>query len=107
MIRNKGHTDLYGSNRIAWHDGTEVPRFHPRKTKGEEPAGRRRYTAPFCIWSAMYSDWRRARATIVSVGFSPPLLVNWLPSETKRFFTSCDWPYLLTTPSRGFSDMRF
>src|SRR6202046_5472935 len=34
----------------------------------------------------MYSDWRRARATIVSVGFSPPLLVNWLPAWVAELF---------------------
>lgn len=54
----------------------------------------------------MKSAWRSARATIVSVGLQAAPVVNWLPSETNRFFTSCVWPFLFTTPSRGRSLMR-
>ena len=43
---------------------------------------------------------------MVSVGFSAPPVVNWLPSETNRFLMSWVWPYLLTTPSRAFALIR-
>ena len=36
----------------------------------------------------MYSAWRIARVTMVSVGFSAAPVVNWLPSETNRFLMS-------------------
>ena len=55
---------------------------------------------------AMVSAWRIARDTIVSVGLQAAPLVNWLPSETNRFGTSCAWPNLLITPSRAFSLIR-
>ena len=54
----------------------------------------------------MYSAWRIASATIVSVGLAAAPVVNWLPSETNRFGTSCAWPNALTTPSSGRSLMR-
>jgi hypothetical protein len=50
------------------------------------------------ISPAMYSAWRIARATIVSVGFSAALVVNWLPSEMNRLAMSCVWPKPLQTP---------
>ena len=43
---------------------------------------------------------------MVSVGFSAPPVVNWLPSDTKRFGTSWLCPFASTTPSAGFSLMR-
>ena len=46
--------------------------------------------AVICL--AMYSAWRIASVTIVSVGFSAPPVVNWLPSEMKRLLTSWVWP---------------
>src|SRR6266704_1776000 len=54
----------------------------------------------------MNSAWRIASATIVRVGFSAPPVVNWLPSETKRFLMSCVWPCLLTTPSPALALIR-
>src|SRR5271169_174642 len=62
-----------------------------------------RYISFLLNWSAKYSACRMASATMVSVGFSAPPLVNWLPSEMNRFGMSWVWPYLLHTPSRGFS----
>src|SRR5215218_4065598 len=53
--------------------------------------------------SVMYSAWRIASATIVSVGFAAAPVVNWLASDTNRFATSCAWPKALTTPSSGRS----
>ena len=44
---------------------------------------------------------------MVSVGFSAAEVVNCEPSDTNRLGTSCDWPHLFTTPSRGFPDIRF
>ena len=49
----------------------------------------------------MYSAWRIAKVTIVSVGFSAAPVVNWLPSEMNRLGMSWAWPHLLTTPSFG------
>ena len=43
---------------------------------------------------------------MVSVGFSAPPVVNWLPSEMNRLATSWVWPYLLQTPSCGLSLIR-
>ena len=40
------------------------------------------------ICSAMCSAWRMAKATIVRVGFSQVLVVNWLPSEINRLSMS-------------------
>src|SRR5215467_10178981 len=85
-----------------------------RKTKTaarHEPGGQQAefgigQMAFFAIWSAMYSAWRIASVTIVRVGFSAPPVVNWLPSEMNRLFTSWAWPNLLHTPSRGLADMR-
>src|SRR5207249_3362536 len=54
----------------------------------------------------MYSAWRIASVTIVSVGFSAAPVVNWLPSEMNRFLTSWLWPHLLHTPSEGFALIR-
>jgi hypothetical protein len=62
-----------------------------------------RYISFLLNWSAKYSACRIANATMVRVGFSAPPLVNWLPSEMNRFGMSWVWPYLLHTPSRGFS----
>jgi hypothetical protein len=56
--------------------------------------------------SVMYSAWRIASATIVSVGFAAAPLVNWPASDTNRFGTSCAWPKALTTPSRRRSLIR-
>ena len=56
--------------------------------------------------SAMYSAWRMASATMVSVGFAAAPVVNWLASETNRFGTSWAWPNALTTPSCGRSLIR-
>ena len=44
------------------------------------------------ISRAMYSAWRSASATIVSVGLAEPGVVRALPSETNRFGTSCARP---------------
>jgi hypothetical protein len=38
-----------------------------------------------------------------SVGFSVVPFANWLPSEMRRFRTSCVCPYLLQTRSREFA----
>ena len=73
-----------------------------RLGRAERPSPLRQISF-FPIWSAMYSACRMASVTIVSVGFSAAPVVNWLPSETNRFFTSRVWPHLLTTPSRGVS----
>src|ERR1700681_3774796 len=54
----------------------------------------------------MWSAWRTARATMVSVGLQAAPLVNWLPSDTNRFLISWVWPNLLTTPSFAFALMR-
>ena len=43
---------------------------------------------------------------MVSVGFSAPPVVNWLPSEMNRLPMSCVWPKPLHTPSRAFALMR-
>ena len=40
---------------------------------------------------------------MVSVGFSAPPVVNWLPSEMNKLATSWVWPNLLQTPSCAFS----
>ena len=47
---------------------------------------------------AMWSACRIASATMVSVGFSAAPVVNWLPSETKRFGTSCALPPAVRPP---------
>ena len=58
------------------------------------------------ICRLMYSAWRRARATMVSVGLAEPGEVKALPSEMNRFGTSCVWPWPLATPSLGRALMR-
>jgi hypothetical protein len=47
-----------------------------------------------------------ARATMVSVRFSNPPVVNRLPSEMNRLGTSRVWPHLLHTPSRALAATR-
>ena len=59
-----------------------------------------------CIALAMWSAWRIASVTIVSVGFSAPPVVNWLPSEMNRFGMSCVWPNALQTLSLADAPMR-
>src|SRR5256885_11738902 len=61
----------------------------------------RRELSP-AIWSACLI----ASVTIVSVGFSAPLVVNWLPSEMNKFLRSWLCPHLLQTPSRGLALIR-
>jgi hypothetical protein len=47
-----------------------------------------------------------ARVTMVSVGFSAPPVVNWLPSLLNRLATSCVCPQALHTLSLALAPMR-
>ena len=60
-------------------------RSNPIAITVTEAASRRFYNSPRLIAPAMWSAWRSASATMVSVGFSAAPVVNWLPSETNRF----------------------
>jgi hypothetical protein len=64
------------------------PRFEPGRVVRGVTGSRfsaSRYISFLLNWSAKYSACRIASATMVSVGFSAPPLVNWLPSEMNRF----------------------
>ena len=58
-------------------------------------------SAPAFSCCSMWSAWRSASATIVSVGFAAAPVVITLPSDTNRFGTSCARPNSFTTPSSG------
>ncbi len=60
----------------------------------------------FDDWPATESACLMARVTMVSVGFSAPPVVNWLPSETNGLAMSWVWPKPLQTPSAALSLMR-
>jgi hypothetical protein len=75
---------------LAW--GSEEVRGAARVPVAAVAVGQR---ARSLICAAMYSACRIASVTMVSVGFSAPPLVNWLPSLMNRLRMSCVWPYLL------------
>src|ERR1700682_1575243 len=81
--------------------------FSRPRTSASRPKERHRFQIAFTfICFPMYSAWRIARVTMVSVGFSAAPVVNWLPSETNRFLMSWLLPHLLHTPSAGFALIR-
>src|SRR6266513_26539 len=63
-------------------------------------------SAPFFIWSAMYSLVRSESARIVQVGFLSACDTNGPPSVTNRFLQSCAWHQRLSTEVLGSSPMR-
>src|SRR3954452_91156 len=56
--------------------------------------------------AAMWSAWRMANATIVSVGFAAAPVVITEPSLTNMLGTSCAWPHSFSTPSAGSALIR-
>src|SRR5438128_935252 len=63
-------------------------------------------SAPFFIWSAMYSLVRSESARIVHVGFLSACDTNGPPSATNRFLQSYAWHQRLSTEVFGSSPMR-